>query len=115
MGDHDDYDYATGKSDVHDVIEFGKYSGWTPRDVARKDPGYLRWAYHNIPRWVGSDKFIQKVCEDNGWQFRKTELVIQEPSWTPEDTSGFETAVLAAYGVYPLKAKHTWSENHNEY
>lgn len=24
-------------------LEFGRYSGWTLRDLARKDPDYLRW------------------------------------------------------------------------
>ena len=25
------------------VIDFGTYQGWQVADVARKDPGYLRW------------------------------------------------------------------------
>jgi hypothetical protein len=24
-------------------LEFGRYAGWALRDLARQDPGYLRW------------------------------------------------------------------------
>ena len=113
MGDTDDYDYTKNLDDNHDTLDFGKYKGWTPKDVARQNPGYLRWAYHNVPRWVGSSEFIQQMCKDNGWEFKETAIEIT-PYDVYEDTTAFDNAILDAFGVTPIRAIHTWTDNHNE-
>jgi hypothetical protein len=29
-------------------LEFGRYTGWTLRDLARRDPDYLRWLSRHV-------------------------------------------------------------------
>lgn len=36
--------------ELDDTIPFGKYKGWTVRDVLADDAQYLRWMISNVPR-----------------------------------------------------------------
>lgn len=113
MGDYDHYDYSVDKNDASTTIDFGKFQGYTPKEVLKHKPSYLIWAWENTNKWVGSEDLIRKAYDNCGKRMKDREFK-PETNWTPEDTSEFETAVLNAYGAYPLKAHHTKEENHNE-
>jgi hypothetical protein len=40
-------------------INFGKYKGWTIREIYEYDEGYLQWFYHNID---GNDGIKNQIC-----------------------------------------------------
>jgi curved DNA-binding protein CbpA len=40
-----------------DTLDFGRYAGWTIRDLARRDPDYLRW----LSRHSSGIRFRQQI------------------------------------------------------
>lgn len=44
-------------------LRFGKYKGRTPNEVARYNPGYIVWLWHNIAN-PPVTKLLVQACED---------------------------------------------------
>lgn len=112
MTDTDHYDYSVDKSDNSDQIDFGKFKGSTPVEVLRIKPSWLVWAWENTNKWVGSEHLLMNAYGRCGRVFKERECAIEDETSTRESTEDFDNAVLDAYGVSPLKAKHTWEDNH---
>lgn len=44
-------------------LQFGKYKGIAPEDIARSDPGYVLWLYNTVePKRCSRD--LALACED---------------------------------------------------
>lgn len=49
--------------DIDDTpLKFGKYRGYTPNEIAEKDPKYIVWAFENLDTKPCS-KDLYKCCE----------------------------------------------------
>lgn len=113
MGDFDHYDYTEDKDDTLDTIDFGKFRGYSPKKVLTTKPGYLVWAYENTNKWVGSTKLIKKAYAACGLTYRersKDVSVHPETVVDQETIDKCEQAILDAYGVFPVKERHTKNE-----
>jgi hypothetical protein len=42
-------------------LQFGKYIGQTPNQIAEHSPGYIRWLYETIPGNVSRELYL--ACE----------------------------------------------------
>lgn len=41
-------------------LEFGKYKGFTPNEIAEHDPHYMIWVYENITNQVVSRNLVDR-------------------------------------------------------
>lgn len=113
MTDTDHYDYSVDLDDDRDVIDFGKWKGFTPSQMLTKKPSYLIWAWENTNKWVGSEDIIRSAYRISGWDFKpRSDATVEAIRYEDDPTEDFDNAILDAYGVSPLRAKHTWEENH---
>ena len=50
---------ARAASTTSDVLDFGRYEGWSLKDLARQDPDYLRW----LSRHSSGIRFRNRIAE----------------------------------------------------
>jgi uncharacterized protein (DUF3820 family) len=48
------------------VLDFGRYSGWTLRDLVRQDPDYLRWLARHSSGFRYRSEIHELIPEDGG-------------------------------------------------
>jgi curved DNA-binding protein CbpA len=53
---------ATGSS----VLAFGRYAGWSLRDLVRKDPDYLRWLARHSSGFRYRTEILELIPKDSG-------------------------------------------------
>lgn len=45
------------------VFTFGRYKGETHNDIAKKDPGYMVWAYENVAFHASISEDLYLACD----------------------------------------------------
>jgi curved DNA-binding protein CbpA len=52
------------------VLDFGRYVGWSLRDLVRQDPDYLRWLARHSSGFRYRTEILQLIPEDGGFDQR---------------------------------------------
>jgi len=52
------------------VLDFGRYSGWSLRDLVRQDPDYLRWLARHSSGFRYRTEILQLIPEEGGFDQR---------------------------------------------
>ena len=107
---NDDWDYAKELDDEVDTLQFGKYKGLTPAEVAFKDSNYIVWATQNTHHWVGSDELVERIFKLKKIPMTKAPPPSTKADWKPVED--FEEAMYEAYGEYPVRANRSIPNEH---
>ena len=61
---------ATPSPSGSSVLDFGRYAGWSLRDLVRQDPDYLRWLARHSSGFRYRSEILQLIPEDGGFDQR---------------------------------------------
>ena len=92
-------------------LDFGRYEGWALRDIARRDPDYLRFQLQMYAACAGDDVIRERVRED----FRALVDLAREISGAPEDelwrffSTGMMLNAISSLGLPELEGD-PWAE-----
>ncbi len=57
---------ATPSPNGSSVLDFGRYAGWSLRDLVRKDPDYLRWLARHSSGFRYRSEILELIPKDAG-------------------------------------------------
>lgn len=57
---------ATHSPNGSSVLDFGRYAGWSLRDLVRKDPDYLRWLARHSSGFRYRNEILELIPKDAG-------------------------------------------------
>jgi len=61
---------ATPSASGSSVLDFGRYAGWSLRDLVRQDADYLRWLARHSSGFRYRSEILQLIPEDGGFDQR---------------------------------------------
>jgi curved DNA-binding protein CbpA len=61
---------ATPSPTGSSVLDFGRYAGWSLRDLVRQDPDYLRWLARHSSGFRYRSEILQLIPEEGGFDQR---------------------------------------------
>lgn len=59
-----------------DILKFGKYKGQKVKEIAKRDPNYLRWCLNNIDSFKLNEG-VNRIVDEN--------YKVPTPYWCDED------------------------------
>lgn len=101
----DRYNYESELDDENDGLQFGKFKGLTPVQVASTEKGrqWMVWAHNNAIQWIGSEELVRKVfsTEKQVYCARQNMQRNNPPPAGDITVEAFEAAMIEAYGCFP--------------
>lgn len=107
----DRYNYEAELDDESDGLQFGKFKGLTPVQVASTEKGrqWMVWAHRNAIQWIGSEELVRKVFHLEQQLYEPREKSRARTEQAPSvSVAEFEAAMLEAYGCFPKQIWQRW-------